>query len=132
MFLFFFSCPRNKTDLQDTIRSYNLTRPDKNKNHNASLEKEKEKEKEKESGQAEAEEVKAAPASAKGQKTHKSKPGFDPSRSGTGVLLSKPIDFSPDFSYRKEARVGSKATGVAKFFPNPEGFWGPKSRATKR
>ena len=48
-----------------------------------------------------------------------------------GHILSMEPQLKADFSYVEGCDSSTKNTGVAKFLPNPEDFWGPKERANK-
>jgi tRNA (guanine26-N2/guanine27-N2)-dimethyltransferase len=47
-------------------------------------------------------------------------------------MLSKEPKYEIDWTLRESTKLSSKKTGITKFPPNPEKFWGPKSRAGKK
>ena len=48
-----------------------------------------------------------------------------------GRILGREAQLEADFTYVDGCDSGAKATGLAKFLPNPENYWGPKERAHK-
>ena len=58
----------------------------------------------------------------------KGKPTAD---SVAGHILSKEPQLKADFSYVEGCDSSTKNTGMAKFLPNPENYWGPKERANR-
>ena len=48
-----------------------------------------------------------------------------------GHILSRVPQLKADFSFVDGCDSSTKSTGMAKFLPNPENFWGPKERANR-
>jgi tRNA (guanine26-N2/guanine27-N2)-dimethyltransferase len=55
-----------------------------------------------------------------------------PQASPARKILATPPAAAIDFTLVAETDLRSRSTGVAKFLPNPEAYWGPKARAKKR